>query len=70
MNTRYLQILSDVKVKLESLDPANLQEAQKKPSEQSPSRLSAAKRRLDHLYKKLTTGQGSHLKIQATGAKR
>ena len=70
MNGKILGILSDVKVKLESMDPTKLQEAQKKPSEQSPARLSAAKRRLDHLYKKLTAGQGSHLKIQSTGAKR
>jgi hypothetical protein len=66
-------LLGNVKVKLESLHPANRQqiaEAQKKPSEHDPKRMRAAKSRLEKLYSKLTTGRSDATKVKATGAKR
>lgn len=64
------EILSTVKAKLEARDPRRMDEAQKKPSEQQPSRMAAAKKRLNHLYDKLTANRTDATKVKATGAKR
>lgn len=65
-----IHLLGDAKTKLESLDPRRIEEAQKKPSEHTPSRMSAAKKRLKGLYDKLTTGRSDATKVKPTGAKR
>jgi len=71
MNIGYVnQLLESVKGKLESLDPGRVEEAQKKPSEQQPARMSAARKRLQNLYDKLTKDRPPHTQVQATGAKR
>jgi TRAP-type mannitol/chloroaromatic compound transport system substrate-binding protein len=74
MNIAYINDrLALVKEKLESLNPSNLEaiaEGQTKPSEQSQSRLSAAKKRLQRLYDKNTKNRPDHTKVQGTGAKR
>lgn len=64
------QLLESVMYKLESLDPQRIEEAQKRPSEQHPQRMSAARKRLQNLYDKLTKDRPSHTKVQATGSKR
>lgn len=75
MDYQYInQLLGNVKVKLESCTPegleASLQESHKMPSEQQPARMSAAKKRLQNLYDKLTKNRPPHTQVQSTGAKR
>ena len=66
------QILGAVKVRLESQDEVEdrVIEGQDQPLEHHASRMSAAKRRLDNLYSKLTAGRGDDTKVKATGSKR
>lgn len=71
MNISHVNGLLDrVKVKLESLDPARLEEEHKKPSEHSAPRMSAAKKRLGQLYSKLTANRTDATKVHAYGTKR
>jgi hypothetical protein len=62
-------ILSNVKTKLEALDPANIAE-QDMPNEQSPKKIAGARKRLANLYGKLTKGRSDATEIHAYGAKR
>ena len=64
------ELLESVRGKLESLDPVRLEEAQKEPSEQQPQRMSAARKRLQNLYDRLTKDRPPQTHVQATGAKR
>lgn len=68
--SRLNYILSEVKSRLDSLNPDNLQEAQKRPEEHDSKRMSQAQRRLQNLYGKLTKGRSDTTKVQAYGSKR
>lgn len=72
MDINYVNgLLESTKQKLESLDPRRkMMEEQKKPSEHSGSRMSAAKKRLEKLYSKLTAGRSESNQVKSTGAKR
>ena len=63
-------VLSQVRAKLESLDPRRVDEAQKKPSEHQPDRMAAAKKRLQALYSKNTKGRSDVTKVKGSGASR
>lgn len=63
--SRVNDLLGQVRIKLESLDPAN--EGIETMSAANGSSVSAANGRLAHLMAKLTTGRSDKNKVRATG---
>jgi len=66
--SRVNDLLGQVRVKLESLDPANTEEGIETMSPASGGSVSAANGRLAHLMAKLTTGRSDKNKVRATGS--
>jgi hypothetical protein len=66
--SRVNDLLGQVRIKLESLDPENTEEGIETMSPASGGSVSAANGRLAHLMAKLTTGRSDKNKVKATGA--
>jgi hypothetical protein len=66
--SRVNDLLGQVRLKLESLDPANTEEGIETMSPSSGGSVSTANAKLAHLMAKLTTGRSDKNKVKATGA--
>jgi hypothetical protein len=67
-------LLGQVRVKLESLDPANLEEAELEMQvgagyDTDGSTVEVAKKRLQHLLDKLSNGRSDSNRVRATGTR-